>query len=632
MKRKSQPQDLEGLLLKEGWEVEGQGSDKKVLVYGQYFPIVHPFAIYAKLYRTETNPTMKYTFMVKMHHILWPQHIKTWNYWTEDRFKAHCEPNSFISYAGGASTGKSLDAAKIVILDWLSDPENNAAIVASTTLQALSKRIWGYIVRFMHEIHIDLPFHYTKHPSPQFTYNQKDEIHSMTAMAAGVGQDEQNIKNYIGRHPNKKLILVLDEATDLSPYVLKAVANLEAGEEGKLKVIVIGNSLSKSDLHGALSTPKDSWKNISHKTHTRWATTQKNGICLYFSPYNSPAIHEKDPEKKLLFSKFFITAEQIEERKSHYGENSLDFWRFVLGWWQETNSKDTTFSSEPFLNNFHITRKATWSGLHPLKKVGGFDPAFSTGGDAAILRLGILGHEDSGRIVIDFRDTELVYKLKMLAVHKDAIEIQLADQIIDILKMQNVLLEDVAFDCTGQGRTFAELVKLRAALRNIHWNSPIKIYNSRSSGNKNNQDILIKTPTELWDLVKAFVQTNQIAGIDAKALYQFTTRKLVVNDKTKRRELEHKQDYRNRMSAINPGQGTSPDEADAMSLAMFAAVHRHGFHLEQMKALEQKPDWFSEKFNFHRKEEVKKEEQKKKVDLKPTFLSPMSIGVKGPWN
>lgn len=628
--KNSQTPDLNSLIKKEGWEIVEDDGVKKVIAFGQEFPVVHPIGIYNKLYRTEKNPETKYLYMKAIHDIYWPQLIPTWNYWTERRFRAHCEGYSFISMAGGASKGKSNDAALIAIINWLSDPANNAVIVASTTLQALSKRIWGYIVRYIHAIKIPIQFHYTKSPSPQIVFDKKDEIHSMSAMAAAVGTDEESIKNYIGRHPNKKFMLILDEAPDLSPYVLKAVANLEAGEDGKLQVMVIGNSLSKSDLHGALSTPKNGWRSIDYRKDSKWQTTQPNGVCLYFSPFDSPAIHETDPVKRALLSKFLITAEQIEEKKQRYGENSLEYWRMVLGFWQDQAGGTSTFTDKPFLDTYAVRRKSLWSGLHPLNMCGGFDPAFSTGGDSAILRLAVLGHIQSGPVVLDFRDNTLVFKLKMEAVHKDPIEIQLADQIIVLLSQYKCPLENVAFDVTGQGRTFPELVRLRAAQKGIHWKSGIKVYSSRSSANKNNQDVIVKSPTELWDNLKEFVQTNQIAGLDDMAIYQLTTRLLVVNPKTKKRELESKLDYRNRMSAINPGKGGSPDQADSASLAVFAAIYRHGFYKEQAKAVDEPIDFFSQKFNALNQAEAVEQKPVAFKFPKATFTGELGAKLKGP--
>lgn len=617
--------DFEQLILKEGWEIVERDKEKKVLAEGIEYPLVHPVVIWNKIYRVGQSPEERYRAMVKVHDYYWPHYVETWNYWEEERYYAHCENWSFISMAGGASTAKSHTMAKILLQFYWSDPTKNAAIVTSTTLSALQKRVMGYVVNLLHEIKIPFQYHYTKSPSPQILHNPKDEIHSISALAAGMGTDEQAIKNAIGRHPKGRLMVALDEATDLAPVVMKSVANLEAGEDGKLQVWGIGNSNNKSDLHAALSTPRDGWESVSWQHSIKWLTTQNNGICLYFSPYRSPAIHETDPEKKAKLAKFFITAEQIEERKKTWGENSIEYARFVLGWWLDSFGGDSTFTSKPFLEIFKTKRLSLWSGLHPLRMTGGFDPAFSTGGDKAILRLGIMGHTAGGQVVYDFRDSHLQFRLRMAAVHQDPIDIQLADQIIDLLIAHNCLLEDVAFDVTGQGRAFPELVRQRAAAkRGIHWNSAIKVYNSRSSNKKNNQpEVVVKTPTELWDNLKEFIQTNQICGLDDISIYQLTTRLLVFNEKTKKRELEHKQDYRNRMSAINPGQGTSPDEADAASLALFAAIYRHGLHLEQVKPIEGPRDIFSEKWDIMKRAEMQEQKKVQLVMPKASYSSEM---------
>jgi hypothetical protein len=425
---------------------------------------------------------------------------------------------------------------------------------------------------------------------------------------------------------------VLDEAPDLDPAVLKAVANLEAGEDGKLQVWVIGNSNNKSDLHGALSTPELGWKSVHPMKDIKWKTTQPNGVCLYFSPYRSPAIHEPDPVKREKLGKFLITKKQIEDREARWGKDSIEFHRMVLGFWQDGGKGENTFTSEPFLDNFGTRRRSLWSGLRPLRIVGGFDPAFSTGGDKAILRLAMLGHTASGQIVLDFRESSLVFRLMMSAVHQDPIDIQLADQLIDILTRHKCLLEDVSFDVTGQGRTFPELVRLRAAQRSISWNSGIKVWHARSSGQKNNQDVIVKSPTELWDNTKAFIQTSQICGLDEVALYQFSSRLLVYNEKTRKRELESKLDYKNRISAIMPGKGTSPDEADSVALTVFTAIHRHGFFLEQTAPTDVWQDFYTAKYYLQQKAEVVEAEKVMAAPVKATYATELTpSGVKPPW-
>src|SRR5262245_34257033 len=97
-----------------------------VQVEGKIIPLDHPYPIHLWFYRTATDSETRFRHMVAVHNLLWPQYVPTWNEWEERRFRAHCENFAQIVMAGGASTGKSLTAAKIAFIWWLSDPTKNA--------------------------------------------------------------------------------------------------------------------------------------------------------------------------------------------------------------------------------------------------------------------------------------------------------------------------------------------------------------------------------------------------------------------------------------------------------------------------------------------------------------------------
>jgi len=596
-------------LKSEGWEVTKEGSNYFIIANGQKFPINTPaLSIHKKFYRESDNPAIRYYHFKRMHDLLWPAHLKTWHYWTERRFQTHCEDWKFISYAGLASSAKSFDEAKIGIIEYISNKAENRIIVASTTLESLKGRIWGYITSLLEEVkHIDLGLTYIKSPTPKILRKgSNEELHGMFAMAAAVGSDAGAIRNYIGRHPKGRLILILDEAPDLDPVVLESIANLQAGEARKFQLTAIGNSHDRSDLHGGLSTPEAGWDSIDRLKDVKWKTVHDKGVCLYFSPFESPAIHEKDPEKKKLLSKFLITEDQIVAQEKQFGKDSIQYWRMVLGFWQDQGTTQDVHTTKQFLEQAHVDRKSLWSGLHPLHMVGGLDAAFSTGGDKCILRLGVIGHDSTGQIVLDFREKALLFSIPMLAKHPDPIEIQIADHVIAILLKHNTALQDIAMDCTGQGRVLGELIRIRAKeTKGINWQAPLKIYHSRNSQNKSKQstDIVVKSPTELWDAVREFVNTKQLAGLDPSAVYQFSTRRVIFNTKTKRRELESKLEYKNRMAGITPGKNGSPDEADALALTVYAACMRYGFHKEQTKAIEV-TDFHSQKMDAQKKQDA----------------------------
>lgn len=596
------------LLRAEGWEIRRNS----VVAYGKEFPLVHPFPIYSKLYREETNPDLKYLFLTKMHHMLWPKDVLTWNYWTERRFKAYCEGWRITSWASGKSTGKSVDAAKLAVLDWIADPRGTGVIVASTTLESIKARVYGYVLSYVKSMALDIPFQLMRSNPPKILFDRDDELHSISTIAAAKGRDNSAIQNYIGRHPKRKLVLILDEGPDLDPIILESLPNLEK-EGGNFQVLVLGNSNSKMDLHGILSTPKDGWGSVNPTVSTQWETTQKQGLCLFFSCYESPAIFEKDPVKKKALTKFLITSEQIEEKQKEYGDMSDAFWRFVLGFWRES-STDPVVVSKEFLNSFDVVRKAEWSGMHELHIVGGLDPAFSTGGDQCVLRLAVLGQTTGGQVVLDYRGDSLLFKIPITVQSDKSAELQIADQVKAICEKYNCRLEHICIDANGQGRALGETIRLRwGALK-----PPIKIYSTRAGHiSKNSFDVVIKNSHELWFTFREFIQNGQIKGLDPIATAQLTNRLEVTNPKTFKKELESKREYKVRMGAIIPSLARSPDEADAAALALQSAIINFGFFPGQRREIRKVEGFEHEKYLAYKEQLRAVQEQKREVDLAP---------------
>lgn len=586
------PKEITDLIKDEGWEITWKEGKQIVLVNGTAYPVVHPFSIHSKIYREETNPEIKYQSLRRMHALMWPKLQGTWNYWDERRFRAHCEGHNYITYAGGASTGKSHCGAMLAILFFFADPAHRAVLIASTTLESLDSRIFGYCIRLLSTAEVPLVYTHRQGMPPKILYNTKDKIHGMFAIAAKRGDDEKAISSIIGRHPDRALLVLLDEATDMPPALLKALPNLSAGGI-EWQVVAIGNSNSKFDLHGALSTPKDGWKNIDPLKVNRWETTQKNGICLFFSCYESPAIFEQDPVKRSRLAQFFITEKQIEEKAKLYGSNSDSFWRFVLGFWRDDGSDDVVLS-KVFLDEFNVRKITEWSGFYPLQIVGGLDVAFSTGGDAVILRLAILGQDTEGRIVLDFRKEELLFRIKILANAGKSAELQIADAVIKILSQYNCSLGNIAIDANGQGRAVGELIRVRAAVLEM----PIKIYSVRiGSGAQDSFDVTIKSTLELWTDIRDFIQTDQIRGLDETTIGQLTSRLIEVQSGSGKRVLEKKLSYKSRMGSISPTLAHSPDEADACALALQVAKIKFGFRPGQRRDIEIKESFELEKWH-----------------------------------
>lgn len=572
------------LAAREGWEtrsiVPKRRSDPRfsVQVREHTFPLCHPYQVHITLYRRESDPGVKFAHMKAAHDWLWPSYIDTWNSWEEERFRAHCSGYEYIVLAGPAASSKSLSAAKIVMLFYLAGVISRSAVVCSTTAESLESRIWGYIQELANTSRLPLPIKILEGKPPKILpLERSGKIYGIFATAIRTGEDAKVISTLIGRHSKGGVMLILDEATDMSAAIIKSAANLKKGTDF-FQLIGIGNSNSKNDLHGALSTPLRGWGSIDPLQQSIWETTHENGICIYANPYKSPAITDPDPVKRALLAKFFPTLESIESDKRIHGENSESFWRFTLGLWKSQDI-DNTISTPAFLSEHEIFKGAEWSGFFPIEVVAGLDPAFQYGGSGCVLRLAYFGHTVNELMALDFRQNSLLFRIGISPNSQKSAELQLVEQVLDIIAQYNCPLYRLAVDVTGAGTALAEL--LRQVARVSH--RPIKVMSNANSKvigtKKDDPQTIVGRPTEYWFKFKEFVQQRQIKGLDSVTIAQFSNR-LVVQDQKRLNSmrLETKWEYRARMTAINPKLAHSPDEADAAVLAVISAMISFGFH------------------------------------------------------
>lgn len=562
------------LCLKEGWETEISKKTGENIIWadGLKCPVLHPYQILLRLYRDAKDPVAKYGYMKRVHDWLWPHYVSTWNQWEEERFRAHCEGFLEITLAAGAAAGKSLTAAKIACIFYLSDQRRNAVVVASTTLESLESRIWGYVASLMSSVALPINIKIMTGKPPKIVMpGQTDKIHGMFAIAIRQGEDAKVLGTLIGRHPDKGIMIVLDEATDMNPAITKSLPNLTKGVEF-FQLFAIGNSNSKNDLHGALATPKDGWDSINPLRDTMWRTARKGGICIYNNPYTSPAITDPDPAKRELLAKFLPTTESLVESEGIYGKESEAYWRFVMGFWK-SQSADNTIISQQFIEEHRCYFSAEWGGWEPLQICGGLDPAFQIGGTGCVLRLARLGQGITGKIMLDYYGTELLFPIEMRADKKKSGELQCAEQIVEICKKYSCPVGHIAMDATGVGRALGELIRLVSG-ESV---GPYRVVSTRFKTHNGLVDpnITVVSPSEMWLRFRDFVQSGHIKGLDHETIGQLTSR--LVGLKGTKLILESKSEYKSRMAAINPRLAHSPDEADATILCLHAAILRFGF-------------------------------------------------------
>jgi hypothetical protein len=596
--------DLIALCLKEGWEVDkikiiDSKNDKPVYRYvvyanDQQVDLNHPFYIHLKFYRESIIPEIRFQSMCRAHDLLWPQFIPTNNYWMYERFWVHVADGrdsnprySQIVFTSGAGTGKSVDCAKIGCLFWLSKPTEHACIVATTTIASAKKRIWGYVNELMNKTAIPLDYEIKGNPpkcvTPVPRGQQADEIHSMLVVAAKEGDSDRAIRDIIGHHPKKGILVILDECTDLNIELYGSMDNLEQGVEF-CQIIGVGNAKDKDDLHGSMATPENGWDSVDPDTDRVWYTKHenRNGVCLFFHPYDSPAIHEKDPVKKDLLGKFLMTEEKITKKVKKFGANSEGYYRFVLGFWRK-QEVDKYIVTRNFLEEHKVQEPVHWAGYYKLLPVAGLDTAIKAEGKGCVLRFGIMGVDVKGNVVVDFRSDELLHYIHISRHTSVSAERQLCEQVLEYLMRYDCSLQYLAIDSTGLGRMCAELIRTvyanKSGIPYEQVPSPMKVMSSRSPNAKVKEDpnLHVIPPYEQWVAIRQLMSHHQLKGLDMQAFQQLSKRKVI--NKNGKMFLEEKEEYISRMRVSDPENATSPDEADAMALALQVAIHRRGLRL-----------------------------------------------------
>jgi len=67
-----------------------------------------------------------------------------WHPWIDRALKSFCDYN-WVTWTGRAASAKSFNASLLGLLYWLEYPEGTSVIMASTTRDALARRLWYYI-------------------------------------------------------------------------------------------------------------------------------------------------------------------------------------------------------------------------------------------------------------------------------------------------------------------------------------------------------------------------------------------------------------------------------------------------------------------------------------------------------
>lgn len=552
---------------------ESQGFER----YGRIWPIgTTDVTIELVAFRENFSPARgglgKYAHFRKVVEILWPYDKKKfkdgfqWNPWAERIFEAACE-HKFLGISGPKSSSKTHCIGIWGLVNWLCDPFNTLVLVTTTSVREARKRMWG-VIRERHLQVPGLPGKIVDSMGKLIMEDAGSDRSSITLIPSAKDKEKEATEKLIGLK-NKRVFLLVDEATDVSPAIFEAVHNLDSNPY--FQIIALGNFASSYDPFGQFITPKDTWNSVNCEMDD-WPISR--GHCIHLDGEKTPNLDSDDQWP------FLLTSKQLRDAKEYQGENSLSYWRFIRSFPSPIGAEQNIYS-EADIRKYEGEPQPKWEGT-PIK-VAGFDPSFTNGGDRSVLYFGNYGKTDLGLSCVAFGKAHLLREDSTKA--NEPRNFQIARQVREMCEKEGVKPEHLAVDATGAGDPFCDILSELWSPRIFRvkfGEKPSTLPTSAVSPVKANEKFTNRV-TELWYVGVEFLRSRQLKGITPDLGRELTARKYSTSSGGKL-VVEPKKDMKARM-------GKSPDLADAAFLLLDLCRQRLGAYAGGKMAVNRQDNW-----------------------------------------
>ena len=552
---------------------ESQGFER----YGRMWPLgTTDVTIELVAFRENFSPARgglgKYAHFRKVVEILWPYDKKKfkdgfqWNPWAERIFEAACE-HKFLGISGPKSSSKTHCIGIWGLVNWLCDPFNTLVLVTTTSVREARKRMWG-VIRERHLQVPGLPGKIVDSMGKLIMEEAGSDRSSITLIPSAKDKEKEATEKLIGLK-NKRVFLLVDEATDVSPAIFEAIHNLDSNPF--FQTIALGNFASSYDPFGQFITPKDTWNSVNCEMDD-WPIAR--GHCIHLDGEKTPNLESDDQWP------FLLTSKQLRDAKEYQGENSLSYWRFIRSFPSPIGAEQNIYS-EADIRKYEGEPQPKWDGA-PIK-VAGFDPSFTNGGDRSVLYFGNYGKTDLGLSCVAFGKAHLLREDSTKA--NEPRNFQIARQVREMCEKEGVKPEHLAIDATGAGDPFCDILSELWSPRIFRvkfGEKPTALPTSAVSPVKANEKFSNRV-TELWYVGVEFLRSRQLKGITPDLGRELTARKYSTMSGGKL-VVEPKKDMKARI-------GKSPDLADAAFLLLDLCRQRLGAYAGGKMAGTRQENW-----------------------------------------
>ena len=471
----------------------------------------------------------------------------------------------FVIVWGAASSGKSNDMGLLTLIDWMVDPNETVAILASTSLQMLKIRSYESVLRYFHFVkryaQFEMPGKLRKTDSA-IILDEDDDMGAATdkasirGVAVAEGTEQEARAKLQGAHlPYVRLIL--DELSQMRPAAMRVRTNLSIGAKD-FKLVGLCNPDSFTDLAAQYSKPllPGGFAAIDPENTHEWRS--QYGKIRRHDGLRSPAILH--PEQKL---DFLLTRDKLDDILKDVGGNEDDpeFWTMVRGFPPSQGRKPTLLSMADVLRS-GATEDVVWRGA-PSLTVLGCDPAFSEGGNRAVMQALSLGFDKDGLLKVLCHPPRYA---KIDASSPTPITDQVGNSIKEYADELGVPAQLIGIDDSAT-QSVADFMKSKHFMdvRRFVSNEKASELPLAKGDPRKACDRFANQSTELWAAVAAFVRSGQLRGMPLVAAEQLCGRETEKNDRKLHRLLSKKKSTR---EGNNLKAGESPDEQDALSIAI----------------------------------------------------------------
>ena len=478
-----------------------------------------------------------------------------------DCLKDLCEFDD-LAITGPASAAKTFSSAVFMLICFYSNPEQFMGLISTTSGQGADRRVWGDI----RKLHINARLEEYGVPKIGEIVNHKNCIVYNPAKMVG---EDFNIRDFrqgiivipvasdstgqaaldtIMGSKNKFVCWMVDEGPAMPTEIMSPRSNLESNPN--FQFIMVGNANLRTDPLGRACEPLDGWRMIDPSVK-RWRGQTLNVLFLHgeCSPndyYAPDAKHKRDLPFPYLANAITRdkTAQTQGKGNLENGRNTIHYWRFVIGYWLGSDTHQTVLSEAFVKSNGGDLEPKRWGVMRPTV-FAGFDPAYTSGGDAVSLFFAEIGTDISGK--------------KQLVYDKSAIEIRpvvsdrkefakaVAQEVVSLCRERGCLPQNFGGDVSGDGGIIMKAVENEWGLAGIQLLSSLEPSTRAKYNNRVSQ---------YWMQVREIIETGLCRSFNIHGNYARDLFERRFQEDQRTFKVEKKKDMKKRIHR-------SPDNGDA---------------------------------------------------------------------